>query len=289
MILTLCPACDRQYDVTTLDPGQTVRCVCERVFAVLARGPATIGAGVCQNCRGPVAAEHTDCPYCGVALEERFRRTTTLCPKCFARMPEGARHCTGCGIEIVPQSLQPLPEGNCPRCAGELRLRSMGEVSVVECAGCEGMWLTPAIFERVRHRAAQTLELLAGKPPESAPSLEKVRYIPCLTCGELMHRRLFRHGGAGSGVIVDLCKDHGVWLDVGELERIVHFLRKRGAEGARAVPGDYDAPPPGVERMDVSGALGHSSAAPGTMGGKVDIAGGVLEFLAELFTTSIFE
>ena len=36
-----------------------------------------------------------------------------------------------------------------------------------------------------------------------------------------------------SGVIIDLCKDHGVWLDHRELERIVAFVRGGGLARAR--------------------------------------------------------
>ncbi len=36
-----------------------------------------------------------------------------------------------------------------------------------------------------------------------------------------------------SGVIVDVCKDHGVWFDVGEINAVVEFVEKGGLERAR--------------------------------------------------------
>ena len=36
------------------------------------------------------------------------------------------------------------------------------------------------------------------------------------------------------GVIIDLCKQHGVWFDRNELSRIVEFIRAGGLEVSRA-------------------------------------------------------
>jgi Zn-finger nucleic acid-binding protein len=36
-----------------------------------------------------------------------------------------------------------------------------------------------------------------------------------------------------SGVIVDVCKDHGVWFDTGELEAVIEFIEAGGLEAAR--------------------------------------------------------
>ena len=42
----------------------------------------------------------------------------------------------------------------------------------------------------------------------------RTRYRSCVICGKLMHRRLY---GRGSGVVIDTCRDHGIWFDHGEL------------------------------------------------------------------------
>jgi Zn-finger nucleic acid-binding protein len=38
------------------------------------------------------------------------------------------------------------------------------------------------------------------------------------SCGELMNRSLH---GKRSGVVVDGCRDHGLWLDAGELRQLM--------------------------------------------------------------------
>ena len=45
-----------------------------------------------------------------------------------------------------------------------------------------------------------------------------------------MNRVNFAHC---SGVIVDVCKSHGVWFDRDELSRIVEFIRSGGLEASR--------------------------------------------------------
>ena len=52
-------------------------------------------------------------------------------------------------------------------------------------------------------------------------------YRPCPVCRKLMNRSNY---GGGSGVIVDVCGPHGVFLDRGELTKIVDFLEKGGWE-----------------------------------------------------------
>ena len=52
-----------------------------------------------------------------------------------------------------------------------------------------------------------------------------VRYRPCAVCSDLMNRSLFGHR---SGVIVDRCRDHGVWLDAGELRQLLEWTRAGG-------------------------------------------------------------
>ena len=57
-------------------------------------------------------------------------------------------------------------------------------------------------------------------PPKAQP-----RYRPCCVCKQLMVRQ---HFGRQSGVIVDVCKYHGVWFDADELPRILDWIRSGG-------------------------------------------------------------
>jgi Zn-finger nucleic acid-binding protein len=55
----------------------------------------------------------------------------------------------------------------------------------------------------------------------------RVVYLPCPVCAALMMRRTI---ATGAGVIVDVCQQHGLWLDRGELEKILAFVRARGID-----------------------------------------------------------
>jgi Zn-finger nucleic acid-binding protein len=139
-------------------------------------------------------------------------------------MTGDARFCVECGIAIEPQALAALPTGaRCPRCSSSLRFRMLDEGALIECGACQGVWLDAPTFERFCEKAA-------ARPPEPPPLRSRwpdpypVRYLPCVICGQFMTRR--QHP-LGSGIIVDLCRGHGVWLDSGEMERLVSALSRK--------------------------------------------------------------
>jgi Zn-finger nucleic acid-binding protein len=55
-------------------------------------------------------------------------------------------------------------------------------------------------------------------------------YRPCPTCNALMMRRNF---GRVSGIIVDECRRHGSYFDIGELEDVLAFVRSGGLQAAQ--------------------------------------------------------
>ncbi len=57
-------------------------------------------------------------------------------------------------------------------------------------------------------------------------------YRPCVVCGEPMNRVNYGHN---SGVIVDSCKEHGIWFDADQLARILTWLALVGTRHALRV------------------------------------------------------
>jgi Zn-finger nucleic acid-binding protein len=90
------------------------------------------------------------------------------------------------------------------------------------------------VFADLARRAAQVGDtadpLLARLERASRTAPNRRRrgsfYRPCPTCGSLMPRRQYSHG---SGVIIDLCKEHGVWFDADELPRLLRWIRTGGS------------------------------------------------------------
>jgi Zn-finger nucleic acid-binding protein len=107
----------------------------------------------------------------------------------------------------------------------------VGSVTLDECAACGGVFVDPPSFERIcAEREQQAVVLRASFPAPAVRPPPLDRYWPCPSCGRLMNRQNFARL---SGVIVDVCKGHGVWFNHGELQAIVEFIRAGGLERAR--------------------------------------------------------
>jgi Zn-finger nucleic acid-binding protein len=94
------------------------------------------------------------------------------------------------------------------------------------------MWAGVETFESLCSRSEEQSAILsfaAGRTASNQPPAQ-INYVPCPDCGQLMNRSNFARA---SGVIIDLCKHHGVWFDAGELPRIIQFIRKGGMGRAR--------------------------------------------------------
>ena len=234
-LLNACDQCGRQYDVSHLDAGGRVQCECGARFPVRAQQPHQPRALKCSSCGGLLRDGARKCEYCSAEITLEEQRLSSMCPKCFARMAHDARFCMECGIAIATQAIYALAEGvRCPRCRSGLQSRSLGSTAVTECSSCAGFWLSTEAFVRLCEQAeaehAGVAAAARGPLPPQTVENHKVLYLPCLVCEQLMTRKNY---GASSGVIIDVCRTHGVWLDHRELERILAFIRAGGLQRER--------------------------------------------------------
>src|SRR5262249_35738226 len=99
------------------------------------------------------------------------------------------------------------------------------------CPKCGGQLVEHGLLRDLLERRevyGHTAPRHTARPPPLAAA--PVRYVPCPTCGQLMNRKNF----AGiSGVIVDVCTNHGIWFDRGELPRVLAFAESGGLARAR--------------------------------------------------------
>ena len=230
----------------------------------------------CGRCGGSFEEGAATCPWCGGGIALEDRRRGHVCPRCSARAPAGADWCPGCGERLDDQRVAPLASAAaCPACPGTLREREVGSRRLTECGGCGGLWLPAALLDALCAEAERAgIADLAPEPAKPARE-EEIRYRPCAACGALMMRRNF---GGSSGVVVDLCRAHGVWLDAHELERVLAWARGGGLERERTRR---------VERARRAAQAGPSiPVAPIPAGRTVDAWGdggsGLLEILAAL-------
>ncbi len=181
----------------------------------------------CPNCGAGVASDRTQCEFCKTRLK------TVACPTCFGMMFVGAKFCGHCGAIAAP--IEVIIEDNagvCPRCRVSLERMRVSETLIQGCPKCDGLWVDPTTFEIIcsnGERQSAVLGFLAERTTKTQ-QMTKVSYVPCPDCRQLMNRNNF---AKASGVIVDICKHHGVWFDVDELPSIVEFIQKGGLEIVR--------------------------------------------------------
>ena len=163
----------------------------------------------CTNCNAPLSDGSLLCAYCGDRNDVDLR-----------------------GIHYHTTHETDLPR-SCPRCAKGLKtidLKLSGTFLIERCDQCLGLFFDPAELEALLDAAVKNIYLIdrrgldsinANRQPDQYP----VAYIKCPVCSQLMNRVNF---GARSGVIVDRCKDHGVWLDGGELRHLMEWMKLGG-------------------------------------------------------------
>ncbi len=177
----------------------------------------------CVNCGAPLPPKTTRCPFCQSLNDVDLRGQIAVRRRATSR--------------------------DCPRCrdaldAVDVRL-GPNAVEIDRCATCFGLFFDPEELDAVldgieaaRSGAAgsvhaidhrQLLTLVEQETPTE--DFKEVAYVPCPDCGQLMHRRQF---GQKSGVIVDTCRDHGLWLDGGELRRLIRWTQAGGRRHAAA-------------------------------------------------------
>lgn len=120
----------------------------------------------------------------------------------------------------------------CPDCKTptEVRRVGAGQVELDVCPTCNGLWLEPdelgavtqrPIFERPNLvEISRNVRAMARLP-------DRVVYRQCPMCDNVMSRRNY---GEVSGIIVDECMRHGMWLDEGELDAIKRFVAVGGLD-----------------------------------------------------------
>jgi Zn-finger nucleic acid-binding protein len=230
MILA-CPGCDSRYDVTGHAVGQRFRCRCGEMMTLAAPPPIADELG-CPHCGAGVAATESTCLHCAAEL------LVKACPRCLSRVFHGHKHCPACGAELAIAATAADTAGAarpCPRCETGLHARRVGDLVIDECRGCLGVFLDHVVIKRVIvDRAQARADALLGALPRvevhPIPAAGQKMYLRCPVCQVVMNRRLF---AAGTGVIIDVCRTHGTFFDVGELPLIIEFVMNGGLDRAQ--------------------------------------------------------
>lgn len=166
------------------------------------------GSSSMGGMEGVMRSEVIKCPHCGGKVNFK----SAICP-----------HCGGRRRSVAEKKRTPM----CPRCSVSLNHYAYRRRDLDICPHCGGVWLDRGEFKDLTRESDvyQSQPAPTGYIP--GPIRDPIQYIPCVRCGSLMNRKNF---AKISGVIIDECKNHGVWLDGDELERIRTFIADGGLE-----------------------------------------------------------
>jgi Zn-finger nucleic acid-binding protein len=111
------------------------------------------------------------------------------------------------------------PRIQCPRCRTELAEVLVGERTIHTCPSCHGLWIEPELFvAALIETELQTAVRMIDRGHKPVP--QSSERLPCPVCRRVMARTEF---GRTSGILVDGCRRHGIWLDPTESSRIIDY------------------------------------------------------------------
>jgi len=163
----------------------------------------------CNSCSAPLPANINKCVYCGtrndVDLHSKFdysiihKESDRLCPYC--EKP----------LQIIDLNLN-------------------GSFQVERCADCFGLFFDPGKVETLIENSVsnvfnsnwQQLDMINN---DRFQGNKNEKYIKCPACQAFMSRVNF---GYRSGVVIDRCTSHGIWLDSGELTHLMEWKKAGG-------------------------------------------------------------
>ena len=164
-----------------------------------------------------------NCINCGAALPP----ASLVCPYCKSRHDVDLKGVHRYTLE------KPESERTCPRCAKPLQtidLKIGAKFLIERCAHCLGLFFDPGELEVLLDQSVSHVYEIDAHRLQELTQLKRhqdyaVTYIKCPVCGKLMNRINY---GAQSGVIVDKCREHGIWLDGGELRQLLEWTKAGG-------------------------------------------------------------
>jgi Zn-finger nucleic acid-binding protein len=163
----------------------------------------------CKHCGAPLSANINKCNYCGTRNDVDLH----------------AKH---------PYTLTSLVSDRiCPNCDTPLqtiKLTLDEDLFIERCETCFGLFFDRGEIETVLQSSVShvhdiNLEHIDNINKDRYLKPEKFQYVKCPECKRFMNRVNF---GQRSGVVVDKCIIHGIWLDSGEL---IHLLEWKKAGG----------------------------------------------------------
>ena len=163
------------------------------------------------------------------------------CNSCSAPLPANTNQCVYCGTRndvdlnskyeysIISEESDRL----CPHCNKSLQVIDLnlnGSFLIERCADCFGLFFDPGKIETLLENSVSNVfnsnwRHLDAINKDRYQGNKKVKYIKCPACHAFMSRVNF---GYRSGVVIDRCITHGIWLDSGEITHLMEWKKAGG-------------------------------------------------------------
>jgi len=165
----------------------------------------------CKHCSAPLPASSIICAYCGI------RNDIELKPKAKAHtLPKSKRTCPDCMIYL-----------------DSIDIGKNERFIIEKCERCFGLFFDNHELERLLEEKLEKSYWINQKKLHDLLQYplhkDKVLYRRCPECNKLMQRKNYLNR---SGVIMDVCTEHGLWLDAGELKQIQEWSALGGKDKA---------------------------------------------------------
>ncbi|MEI6614878.1 MAG: zf-TFIIB domain-containing protein [Chrysiogenales bacterium] len=164
-----------------------------------------------------------NCKNCGAALTGNL----LVCQYCKTRQDVD--------LSIINRYTVEIPQSKriCPRCYIPLQVIDLhlgGKFYIERCEDCLGLFFDPGELEALLDKSVTNVYEIDRQRLDEIRNVKRsceypLSYIDCPVCKKLMNRINF---GSRSGVIADKCRDHGLWLDGGELRQILEWVKAGG-------------------------------------------------------------
>jgi Zn-finger nucleic acid-binding protein len=262
-LLVRCSQCLQKYDATKRGVGSLFHCRCGSVVEV--QQPQSHEASVvhCAACGAPREKGSRACGFCGGDFTIHELDLNTVCPGCLARVSDRARYCHHCATPLSAQAVagdeQPF---FCPACEDrQLAGRHLESISTaaLECQVCAGLWIGLEAFHDLltsEERGDRGTSVSHRRP--TAPPGNVKRYRKCPECRQLMVPRQV----GKSGIVVDICGQHGMWLDCDELSHLIAWMRAGRLTVVQEMVGQLKGSPDTIRKRLASAAEAKSLPLP---------------------------
>ncbi len=144
----------------------------------------------------------------------------------------GSKFCPHCGCRVEAITAAGDSTRLCPRCSVRLEDVKVTNTPLEECTRCGGIWIDVASFEFLCSNAEAQQAATGLRLPPPVPMDPHVHYLKCPQCTSLMNRMNY---ASRSGIIISVCRAHGIWLDRDRMLQIIEFIRAGGLDHARTI------------------------------------------------------